>query len=759
MSAEPSAPSSPLGARLSPFVFPSDTTFRFLLLLVAVIGANLYIWNWLWLAAGIDQRDQAQAYFACTLEHQSAFASATTLDARNDATDALSACLQEANTSLAYWMVGGTLLLLGVASVLALLSPVWIRRRRKLRPLNRDDAPAVVDELGALARESGIREEPTWVWNPLDPSPTGLAFGRPGKHSVAIMGGLVTRQFADPPAFRAVVRHELAHLRNRDVDITYATVSLWYAFLLVSVLPFVVVVADEGLGTIASLSWRMLALALLVYLTRNAVLRAREVYADVRASVPDGEQGALRKILGGLPEKPSSLWRRLWRVHPDPSTRLASVNDPRRLFPFGLLVAFGVGVASTIALESLVTLLGIYVHDPVVLHMLAAAVFAPLAMGAVGVGIWRTDWAALAERRAMPSTWQLALAFGVGLVIGPELALERIVQLEGEETLIDSAFGSGAPWIAALLVGAVLLLAWVSTSAQAWLRALAGSTRPTLATVAGLLLGSGMLAIFVGVFFALRATLGSIEVSRTASAIEYSIVSQAYWVGPLWLWQLVMDGQTLVVLAQPVVFAALVALWLFPLAAWTRRRLEVGNAEWAYLDPGGRLQTPLLGRPRLEPWLIGLAGGLACFLGFVALRFWAHANVDPVSRVSGEFAFAFSYRMILTALFTQLVVAIVTVARVREFRLVSGLAAAFTTAVIAAVSKELMPSIGSCVEPISIRSTPCAFEIDAHTFWYDLRWTAAEGAVVALAGGLVVLGVQAVFGRRHAPMPADAASS
>ncbi len=756
MTSEPREPSpSPPGARLNPFVFPSDTTFRFLLLLVAVVGANLYIWNWIWLAAGIDQKEQANAYFACTLEHQSALASATSLEDRNAATDALSACLQAANSSLAYWMLGGTLLLLAVASALMLLVPTWIRRRRRLRPLRREDAPAVMDELGALVRESGIREEPAWLWDPLNPSPTGLAFGFPGKHSVALMGGLVTRQFADPPAFRAVVRHELAHLRNRDVDLTYATVSLWYAFLLVSVLPFAVVVADEGLTTIVSLGWRMLALTLLVYLTRNAVLRAREVYADVRASVPDGPDGALRRILRGLPEQPSSLWRRLWRVHPDPSARLASVNDPRRLFPLGLLVAFGVGVASTIAFESLVTLLGIYVHDPVVLHMLAAAVFAPLAMGAVGVGIWRSDWAALAERRTTPSTWPLGLAFGLGLLIGPELALERIVRIEGETTLIESAAGSGAPWIAALLGGVVLLLAWVSSAAQAWLRALAGSKQPTLATLAGLLLGSGMLAIFVGSFFALRATLGSIEVSRSVSAFDYAIVSQAYWVGPQWLWQLVWDSQTLVVLNQPVVVCALVALWLFPVAAWARRRTEVGEADWAFLDAGGRLQTPVLDRLRPEPWLFGLAGGLACFLGFVALRLWAHADVDADSRVQDDFAFAFTYWMVAISLIAQVVVAAVTVARVREFRLVSGLAAAFTTAVIAAFSMELMPSIASCVEPISIRSTRCGLGIDVANFWFDLRWVAAEGALAALAGGLVVIGVQAVVRRLRAPRPGD----
>ena len=33
--------------RLNPFAFPSDTAFRFGLLVAAVIGANLYVWQWI----------------------------------------------------------------------------------------------------------------------------------------------------------------------------------------------------------------------------------------------------------------------------------------------------------------------------------------------------------------------------------------------------------------------------------------------------------------------------------------------------------------------------------------------------------------------------------------------------------------------------------------------------------------------------------------------------------------------------------------
>ena len=758
MSTEPGEPTLPLGARLSPFVFASDTTFRFLLLLVAVFGANLYIWNWLWLAVGIDQREQAEAYFACTLGNEAAISSASTVEARSAASDALSACLQDANSSLAYWMVGGTLLLVVVASTFLLLTPSVIKWRRRFRALERRDAPAVLDELETLVRESGLEKQPEWVWSPLDPSPTGLAFGRPGKHTVALMGGLVTRHFSDLSAFRAVVRHELAHLRNRDVDITYATVSLWYAFLLVSVLPFAIVVADEGLRTILSLSWRMLALALLVYLTRNAVLRAREVYADVRASVPDGQRGALRRILGGLPEKPSSVWRRLWRVHPAPSARLASVNDPSRLFPLGLLVAFGVGVGSTIALESLVTLLGIYVHDPVVVHMLAAAVFAPLAMGALGVGIWRSDWGALAESRRPPPTWPLALAFAAGLLVGPELALERIVRLEGQSTLIESAFGSGAPWIVALGIGVVLLLGWVNDSARVWIRSLAGTARPTLATIAGLAIGSGMLAIFVGVFFALRATREAISVSRMWAAQDYDAVSREIWVGPLWLWQLIQDGQTQVVLTQPVVFVALFVLWAFPLGAWIARKAQLGDAPWAFLEPGGRLRIPPLGKPSLDPWLVGLVAGGLCLVAFLALRVALRNSVDADTRGDTWFLFGFFYWQIVLALTAQAGASVVVVARGRTSAvpLVGALAAAFTTGLIATSGIMLSPSLAGCVDPIAMNPGPCAWQVDAGFSWFVLRQVVAEGALLAIASGLVVLALKAVLHRRHAPVPAAA---
>lgn len=751
--AEPDPPSQP---RLNPFVFPSDTTFRFALLLVAVLGANLYVWNWLWIALGSNHQAVQAGYAFCTQTYRPTLdITGADADAFAAASHGFTACIQHVQRPLARWMVGGTLLLVAAAAVIMLLLPRWIAYRRGLRPLTREEAPGVVDELGELAREAGLSEEPRWLWNPLDPSPTGLAFGRPGSHSVALMGALVTRQIADPPAFRSVVRHELAHLRNRDVDLTYATVSLWYAFLVVSVLPFVLVVADEGFDTVVALGWRLLALALLVYLTRNAVLRAREVYADVRASVPDGPDGALRRILGGLPSRRASSWRRLWSVHPDPQKRLSAVNDTRALFTLGLLVAFGAGVAATIAYESLVTFIGLFLAQPFTIRLLAAVAFAPLAMGVVGVGLWRATWATLATGGARLPSWPLALALGAGFLIGPQLALERGVRIEGDDTLLETTLNGGAPWIAVLVIGLILLFAWVAASAGGWIRALAGATRPTRATLAGLLFASGLLAVFIAVFTYARDTRVALGRYRV---LEHSAVSEVMWIGPAWLWDLVEDAWLLEILMQRAIFVALVALWMFPFAAWLWRKSRVSDAEWAFLEPGGRLNVPLLGRPSFEPWRVGLLAGVACLIAFLVLRLVLRMSLDPEVRALFEFPFAFLHVQLLFALLAQLVAGAVAARRMRgNMPLVGSLAAAFTTGVIATAGIVVGPSIAGCIEPIAMNPGPCAWSVDASFSWFVLRQVVAEGALAALAGGLVVVGVQAALHRRRVPATVDIA--
>ena len=355
-------------------------------------------------------------------------AKATSLEELNALTDRFSECTSQLYRYQVWWMLGGTAALLLAAVAIMVATPLWMTRRRKLQPLTVEDAPAVVEEVAELAREQEL-DPPRLFWNPLDASAGGLAFGHPGRYSVAIGGGLVVKQAVDPPAFRAVVRHELAHLRNRDVGITYFTLSVWYAFILVAVIPFLVTLLGEDL--LSNVMWRLAVLALLVYLTRNAVLRSREVYADLRASVPDGPDGALRRVLAALPRPKTDPLTRVRSPHPDPARRLAALDDTRPLFPLGAVVAFAAGLTATIAFDSVKQLLSSFVSDPFDLFFLAGLVLVPLAAGTVGVAIWREAFAAHADGRKPASPWVDALALAAGFALGPELALDRIVTPEG----------------------------------------------------------------------------------------------------------------------------------------------------------------------------------------------------------------------------------------------------------------------------------------------------------------------------------------
>ena len=85
------APQPERRPRLNPFVFPSDTTFRFALLVTAVLGASLYVWNWIFFAVR-DPSDQLAKLRDC-LQLSPLVTGVTDLDAFSAASDAFSACV------------------------------------------------------------------------------------------------------------------------------------------------------------------------------------------------------------------------------------------------------------------------------------------------------------------------------------------------------------------------------------------------------------------------------------------------------------------------------------------------------------------------------------------------------------------------------------------------------------------------------------------------------------------------------------------
>jgi hypothetical protein len=67
-----------------------------------------------------------------------------------------------------------------------------------------------------------------------------------------------------------------------------------------------------------------------MYLTRNAVSRAREFYANERASTWEGT-GVLSRVLKTLPHTREG-WRTRISVHSDPDERCRVLEETQRLF-------------------------------------------------------------------------------------------------------------------------------------------------------------------------------------------------------------------------------------------------------------------------------------------------------------------------------------------------------------------------------------------------------------------------------------------
>lgn len=716
--------------RLNPFAFPSETTFRLALLVASVVGVSLFLSSWLYISFE-DKHHEIVRRLACQEEHAIDVRTAVDTNAVATANSRFSDCLQAINRPRGLFMLGGVVCVLLLAAAIMLCIPPVKRRRRRLVPLTAEDAPEVLAEIGRLAAVSGLRRAPEVVWNPLDPAVTGLAFGRPGRRYVALSGGLVVRHTTDPPAFRAVVLHELGHLRNRDVDATYFTVAIWYAFLAAGVAPFLLTLRHESAGTIAAIAWRLAALTALVYLSRNSVLRARESYADLRAAAAE-PAGALRRVLLSIPDRPRGLRDRLLAKHPPASVRAGLLDSTDALFSLGTLEAFGVGVAATVAYQEVTDVLG-YVGlvrlEALSTWWISALVFAPLAVGVVGIGAWRGAFAALARGRRPTGGWALGAALAAGLLAGQQLELSSAIT--AQDAVLNAADGTNLVWAAVAVAAVAAFVAWLTSAADVWLP-VAGRRSPTPALLAAFGAGSLVLTLGVGLFLYAHAARSLIHLERASTAGDYRIVHAVVWPGPEAVYQFVEDPGIALLAHRPLVWLGVVTLWLFPVAALAARGHVAAEAPaWGWLDgEGGPLRrTPVaLGQAALA----GAIGAAAVLVSVLVLRLAVHSGIAASTRDQPVFPIALDVWTVSIALLAQGVVAAVTAARAGSLAIPLALLAAFITALGGFVTATVYPSLASCVTPLAYRGAACGWSLDRDYAQFTFEKMVVHGALVAL---------------------------
>ena len=459
--------------RLDVFALPAETTFRFILLVLVTLAAGFFVANWLFFSLGGDDQETQTALRCGRLVSELGAADGAATPIFADCTDPI-----QQRSGLAG--IAGAVAILGLGGLACCIAPAVRMRRRRLRPL-RDDVPAVAEAVEKLCGEVGMRRSPAPVWNPLDGGTSALAFGAFGRHRIALGAGLVATHYRDPGRFQAVLMHELAHVRNRDVTLTYMSVFVWWAFVLAGVVPFTLTLFDEGGDTILDLGWRLAALTALVYLGRNSVLRAREAYADARAARWLGSPEPLMELLGRSGETPPTrraprdavrALRGFVAVHPAPSLRARLLGYPdglMRLSPFvGLAAGIAAGVSFSEARDA-TTLVATGGGESLATTWAALATV-PLAIGVVVVAAWRATMAAATARTPPPTGLMAGIAVAAGLFVGGLIAPASAFQLPGESV----AGWEDVIWAGAVAVLAALFTGFAVIGAEAWLGTVQG---------------------------------------------------------------------------------------------------------------------------------------------------------------------------------------------------------------------------------------------------------------------------------------------
>ncbi|MFC3996182.1 hypothetical protein ACFOVU_09670 [Nocardiopsis sediminis] len=463
-----------------PFRLPSATATRFLLLIVATVGASLAVMTVVvaffgsWALPGIRAcTDIARAEAGETLARTLLY------EFRSCSDRALRI------TNLVTFLACTAPILIGIA-IYAAYPRLLLRRLTPLRSLDGVIQHRAVEELQAALGASRAR-----VRLLITPGTAGgaRAFGAWGRYWIAVDRSLLAVG-AQPGGelsghTDAVIHHEAAHVRNRDIDITYLTIGMWWGFVAVAALLLPLLLLRPaalvfGLPLAA-------ALAVLTY-ARARVLQVREFYADARAA----RDPRIRRCLLTLFDRPvrrtqalERAWRSLTSPHPRPATRRAVVEDPSLLLRGDYLdVAYAgcaVGLSYSAFLLMARSLTGMQIPG---------LVFGALLSVILTTVVWRSTTRTRALGLRPLPVGRMSLALTGGILLGQFMMPQLHVITWG--SMLITAPGS-ALLMAALLWGACAIAmgsisfaasCWIGGSRRVWpLWACAAVNAPVIATV------------------------------------------------------------------------------------------------------------------------------------------------------------------------------------------------------------------------------------------------------------------------------------
>jgi heat shock protein HtpX len=168
----------------------------------------------------------------------------------------------------------------------------------RAKPVSRDEAPRLYEIVEDLARRNEMPMPRLYV-SP-QPQPNAFATGRGPKHAVvAVTQGIL--DVLDDDELRAVLAHELSHVRNRDILIGSVAAAIALAITFIARIAMFGAIFgggdDEGGGNIFGLLALAILAPLAAGLIQMALSRSREYQADASGARLLGEGEPLARAL------------------------------------------------------------------------------------------------------------------------------------------------------------------------------------------------------------------------------------------------------------------------------------------------------------------------------------------------------------------------------------------------------------------------------------------------------------------------------
>ncbi|MFG3525063.1 M48 family metalloprotease [Nocardia nova] len=686
--------------RLSPdpFAFPSETVARFGLEVFAVLGTAPILVYILAQKLLPSARAAGSAIGECLGKLPKGLPESVRGE---EWTTRLRASIHMESLSLACWpspselrapLIAGVVVAVLIAALaLYWVMPWWRIKRRRMAPIPDAVLSTVGPVLAELRSIAGV-ERVVFLADPYNPHASGLAFGRVGRRYVALGCGLLLPT-TDHDTLRAVVLHELAHIRNRDIDPTYLAIAVWRCFAVLVLIPAAVCVLLSGPAEWGVTGGRLAVFAVLILLTRNAVLRSRESYADARAA-QWGYTSSLLNILDTARTRPSRI-PALVRSHPAPARRKSVLLDVSQLSRPGWWGGFAFGLITTIAIHTVT----VFLADLGAPHTAGFVVISAMFLLAAAFGLVLTAFRCQLTELLTGDRVRVdlfAVGLGAGIAASALLAPQSAFAAPDRPTPYFAGIGvvGWLIWAGIVVSTTWLFVRWVTALVRMWLPRIVGYRSPRWPFLAILAVSVAALADWLPYLLELP---GYATIAYRDAFPEYP--PALVLVGTLAL-------ERLVAVPSTKLTVEVLALWILPFAPHLRLRAGRDLAPQSWVSSS---DPPHGWRPRGLPirpgqalntaanviWVtIGVVGGIYILAGLVASM---TAIPAPVQK-------ALSLLPVAASLLSAPVAAVIATAQARALRPLHGILAACVPAVPIATIGEVnehivLCAVGSCTPP------------------------------------------------------------